>query len=127
MSDYRVSNLGHGIALGSLNVISPQPHSNGVESTRRVYAADGSTYDEARYIEMIFDFSEDPTTYVALLTLFGVNVSTTANVTIYAPDERLTYTRFNGIAHRPMPGKDMRRSRYFPRNIVLLVTNLAAA
>lgn len=126
MSDYRVA-TGTSVALGSLTVIAPQPHSNGVQSTRRTFAADDSVYDEGKFIELEFDFSEDPTTYVALLTLFGVNVSLTAAVTVYIPDERLASIRYNGTAVRPQPGRDMVRRNYFPRDITILVKNLTVA
>lgn len=108
-------------------MIAPQPHSNGVQSTRRTYGADGSVTDEAQYIILTFDFSEDPTTYVALLTLFGVNNSLTAAVTAYLPDERLAYIRYNGTAVRPEPGKDMVRRNYFPRDIDILIKGLYVA
>lgn len=108
-------------------MISPQPHSTGVQTTRRTFAADGSVYDEGRFIELEFDFSEDPTTYAALLTLFGVVNSLFADVTIYAPDERLAYVRYNGTAVRPQPARDMVRRAYFPRDITILVKDIFAA
>lgn len=98
-----------------------------METTRRTYGADGSVYDQARYIILEWDLSANPTTYVALLTLFGVQNNLYANVTIYAPDERLAYARMNGIAVRPQPGVDMVRKSYFPRDIRILIKDLAAS
>jgi hypothetical protein len=126
MSDYRVA-TGHNVALGSLTVIAPQPRTTGIQTTRRSYAASGDVYDEAKFIIFEFDFSEDATTYVALLTLFGVNVSLNANVTVYLRDERFAVARYNGIAVRPQPGADVRWTNYFPRNIEILVKDLAAS
>lgn len=127
MSTYRVSATGHNIALVSLNVVSPQPHSEGIKPTRRTYGADGSVYDEGRYIELEFNFSEDPTTYVALLTAFGVNNNLTCDVTVYVPDERYAWVRMNGTARRPEVGRDVTRQNYFIRNITLLIVDLEAS
>lgn len=124
---YKVKNTGHDVALVSLVNVVPQPHSTGIESTRRTFGADGSTYDEGRFIELEFDLVQGATMYVALLTLFGVNNSLTCPVTVYVPDERLSFTRMNGTAVRPMPGREMRQSRFFPRNITILVKDLFAS
>ena len=125
MSTYRVA-TGHGVALGSLTVLSPQPRSTGVQSTRRTAGADGSVYDEAKFVILEYNFIEDPTAYSALLTLFGVNAVLYANVTVYLRNEVFTFARYNGIAVRPQPGADMDWDRFFPRNLRLLVKDLAA-
>lgn len=124
---YKVSNVGHNIALGSLVNVVPQPHSNGIESSRRTFGADGSVYDEGKFIELEFDVIPNGTLYVALLTLFGVNNNLFADVTVLIPDERRTFIRYNGTAVRPSPGRDMRQSRFFLRGITILVKDLFAS
>lgn len=124
---YKVKNTGHNVALVDLVNVVPQPHSTGIQTTRRSFAADGSVYDEAKFIELEFNLVQGPTLYVALLTLFGVNNNLTNLVTVLIPDERLAFIRYNGTAVRPSPGKDMRQTRFFPRNIVILVKDLAVA
>lgn len=127
MSTYRVSATGHNVALVSLTVLSPQPRSTGIQATRRTYGADGSVYDEGRYVILEWDFMENPTDYVALLTLFGVQNNLTCDCTVYIRDERFAFARYNGIAMRPEPGKDVRWTNYFPRNIEILIKDLEAS
>lgn len=124
---YKVSNTGHNVALLSLSTITPQPHSTGIQATRRTYGADGSALDEGRFIELEFALVQSATMYSALLTQFGVLNSLTNDVTVYIPDERLTFIRYNGIAVRPQPGRDMRQTRFFPRNITILIRDLEAS
>lgn len=124
---YLVSATGYNVALVSLAPVSPQCRSTGVQSTRRSYAADSSVHDEGRYIELIFDIIPNATVYQALLTQFGVVNVLTCPVTIYAPDERYSPTRMNGIAVRPEVGKDQASRNYFIRNVTILVKDLAAS
>jgi hypothetical protein len=97
-----------------------------VQSTRRTFAADSSVYDEAKWVELVWDFVENPTDYAALLTLFGVNSVLYANVTVYVRNELFAFARYNGIAVRPQPGVDMEWSQFFVRNLKILVKDLAA-
>jgi hypothetical protein len=124
---YKVKNTGFNVALVDLVNVVPQPHSTGIQSTRRTFGADGSVLDEAKFVELEFDLIPNATIYVALLTLFGVQNSLTNDVTVYIPDERRTFTRYNGTAVRPSPGRDMRQSRFFLRGITILVKDLAAS
>lgn len=124
---YKVSSAGHNIALVSLATISPQPHSTGIQATRRTNGADGSVLDEGRFVELEFNLVQNGTMYVALLTQFGVHNSLTNAVTVYIPDERLAFIRYNGTAVRPQPGRDMRQTRFFPRNITILIKDLEAS
>jgi hypothetical protein len=127
MTTYRVSSAGHDEELDDLTVISPQPRSIGVQSTRRTYGVDGTVLDEGRYVEIEFSYSEDPTAYAALLTLFGVQNTLTNLVTVYVPDERYAWTRYNGTAVRPEIGRDVTRTNYFIRNITILIKDLEAS
>ncbi len=118
---------GHDVILASLTDISPQPHSTGVQATRRSYSANGDVTDQGLYIELLFEAVESNTAYGTLLTLFGVNVALTNDITLYCPGPALAWTRYNGTAVRPEVGRDLKRENYFPRAIIILVKNLAAA
>lgn len=124
---YKVKNTGFDVALVDLVNVVPQPRSDGIQTTRRTTGADGSVYDEGRFIELEFALVQNGTMYVALLTLFGVQNDLFNDVTVLIPDERLTFTRYNGTAVRPQPGRDMRQTRFFPRNITILVKDLFAS
>jgi len=115
------------VALVSLTTLSPQPRSTGIQTTRRSYGADSTVLDEGRFVELEFDFSEDPTAYGALLTLFGINSALYAAVTVYVRDEKFAFVRMNGVAIRPQPAKEVTWERFFPRNITILVRDLSTA
>lgn len=126
MSTYRVAD-GHDVALESLNVLDPQPRTEGIKTTRRTYSADGSVYDEGRYVEFLYSMLPDATTYQSVLSSFGVQSARTNDVTVYVRDETFAWTRMNGTAVRPEPGQDVRWSQYFPRDVTIRVRDLAAA
>lgn len=121
MSDYRVKE-GLNQALVDLVAIDPQPRSAGVQATRRTYAADGTVHDEGLFVELVYDVLEDATALDDLLDQFGLDAATTANVTIYAPNQLHVYTRYNGLAVRP----ETRRNNYFLRDVTIVVRDLAA-
>ena len=125
MSTYRVAD-GSDVALISLTVLDPQPRSEGIKTTRRTFAADGSVYDEGRYVELEFSMMPTAAEYLALLTTFGLHNATTNAVTVYVRDETFAFVRMNGTAVRPQPGRDVGWS-YFPRNITILIKDLVAA
>lgn len=114
------------MALGSLTVLSPQPRSTGVQSTRRTFGADSTVLDEAKFVVLEWDFIETASDYASLLTLFGVNSALYANVTVYVKTELYAFARFNGVAVRPQPGVDVEQERFFIRNLRLTVRDLAA-
>ena len=126
MSDYRVAD-GHDVVLGSLTVLDPQPKSEGIRPTRRTFAADGTVYDEGRYVELEWTAVETDTQYRAILTFFGLNglpLTHSNDVTVYVRNELFTYSRMNGTAILPEVGRDVRWRRYFPRDVVILVKTL---
>lgn len=125
MSTYRVK-TGHNEALVDLVVLSPQPRSIGVEATRRSFAASGLVYDEGLFVRLLYDFTDSPTTYLALLTAFGLASASQANVTIYARNQRYAWQRYNGTAILPETGRDVTSSNFFLRDIIILVKNLVA-
>lgn len=125
MSTYKVAD-GHNIASANLVTVDPQPRSEGIKCTRRSYGADGSVYDEGRYVELLFSMLPDVATYQSVLQQFGVQAALTNQVTVLVRDEIFAWARVNGTAVRPEPGRDVRWS-YFPRDITILVRDLEAA
>lgn len=121
MSDYRIAE-GHSVALVSLTGIAPQPRSAGVKAARRTFAADSTIHDEGLHITLIFDFVDDATALDDLLDQFGLDVATSANVTIYCPNQVHSYARYNGVALRP----EVSRDNYFLRGVEIVVKDLAA-
>lgn len=120
-SDYRIAE-GHGVALVSLVDIDPQPASAGVKATRRTYSADGAIHDEGLHIVLEYSALEDATALDDLLDQFGLDVATTANVTLYAPNQVHAYARYNGLAVRP----EVSRDNFYLRGIQIVVRDLAA-
>jgi len=72
------------------------------------------------YLELIWDVLEDATSVTAVLTPFGLHNATSREVTVYARDDLYAWKRYNGRAVRPPANW----SQYFPRGVVVLVTNL---
>lgn len=126
MTTYRVAD-GHDVALVNLNVLDPQPRSEGIKPTRRTFGGDGTPYDEGKYVELLYSVAASVTEYQAILTAFGVKNAGSNEVTVYVRDETFAWTRQNGLAIRPEPGQDVRWSNYFPRDVVILVRDLADA
>lgn len=122
MSDYRVK-TNWGQSLVSLNVLNPQPRSEGVKATQRVVSLNGVVYDYGLYTELTWDFLEDPTEVLAIYTLFGIHSARSAPVTVYVPNDLYAYVRYNGRAVRPAPSWQ----NYFPRGVTILVKNLEVA
>ena len=123
---YKVAD-GWNVALESLNNISPQPQAEGIKATRRTYSANGAVYDEGKYIELQFNVMGTATAYQSLLNQFGVQSALTNEVTVYIRDETFAWVRMNGTAVRPEMGREARWSKFFPRDITILVKDLAAS
>lgn len=119
MSTYKVA-TGHNVALLGLAAISPQPASPGVKATRRTYSVAGTVHDEALYIQLEWSVIADATALDALLAQFGLDSATTANVTIYCPNQVHEFTRYNGVAVRP----EVSRNSYFLRDVQIVVKEL---
>jgi len=120
---YRVAD-GHDVALVDLDVLDPQPRSEGIKPTRRTFGGDGTPYDEGKYVELLYSVVSSVTEYQAILDAFGVKSAGSNEVTVYIRDETFAWTRKNGLAIRPQPGQDVRWS-FFPRDVVILVRDLA--
>lgn len=126
MSDYRVAD-GHDVALVSLNVLSPQPRSRGIQYTRRSYAADGTPINEGAFVELIWGVVADDAALQSILTTFGIYTATSNDVTVYVRNENFDYVRKNGKAIKPQIGEGLEWSNYFPRDLVILIRNLQNA
>ena len=126
MSDYRVAD-GSDVALGSLTVLNPQPHSTGIQYTRIGYAADGTPILEGPYITLVWDILGSKTQYQSLLTAFGLSSATTNDVTVYIRDVNFDYVRMNGKAIKPQIGEGVEWKSYFPRNLSILIRDLETA
>jgi hypothetical protein len=125
MSTYRVK-TGHGAALVDLVVLDPQPRTIGAQATRRTHAASGLVYDEALFVRFEYDYSDDATAYLAILTAFGLASASQANVTIYARNQRYAWVRYNGVSVLPEVGRDVAWTNYFARGISIIVKDLVA-
>lgn len=127
---YRVG-IGHNIALVSLTVLSPQPRSDGVKFTRQDFAGDGTVIQQGLYVEFVWGIIRNTAAYhealstTSILARFGLDDDTSADVTIYARDNRLAWKRYNGKAILPEPGAQL-DYRSFPRNIHILIRGLVA-
>ena len=124
MTTYRVADS-HDVALVDLNVLDPQPRSEGIKPTRRTFGGDGTPYDEGRYVELLYSVVSSVTEYQTILDAFGVQTAGSNEVTVYVRDETFAWTRKNGLAIRPQPGQDVRWTNFFPRDVVILVRDLA--
>lgn len=120
MAKYLIK-AGHNQPLVDLLPMTPQPRSPGVKPTRRTHAADSSVHDEALYIELAWSTLGTPTIYATLLTQFGLASVASAPVTVYVPNQRYVFTRYNGTAILPEGGD---RRSYFIRDVVIVVKDL---
>lgn len=123
---YKVAD-GHDVAAESLTAISPQPRSEGIRATRRVYCPDGTVRDDGLYVELLWSVLDDATDYQALLDQFGVKTARTNEVTVMVRDDTFAWVRMNGTAVRPQAGGEVRWSDFFPRSITILIKDLTAA
>lgn len=126
MSDYRVK-AGYGQSLVSLTVLDPQPFCLGLQFTEAIMLADRSTHLEGAFFT--FDYSvviDDETGLAALYTLHNFGSAMEAEVTVYGPNINYGMTRYNAIAHKPIPGQSIGRSNFFIRGAGILYTDLVA-
>lgn len=105
---YKVADT-HDQAEGSMSEIDPQPSSTGVEYARVVYGGDGTPTFEGAFIRLVWTALNNPTQVNSILTAFGLNNSDSNEISLRAPDSRLTFDDFNGLAVRPVPGDGLNR------------------
>lgn len=126
MSTYRVAD-NFNIALGSLTVLSPQPASLGIQYTRQDFAADGTPINEGPFVELVWNSLGTKAQYQTILTAFGLLSADSNDVTVYVRNDVFDFVRMNGKAIKPKPENGVQWRRPFPRNIVILVRDLAAS
>lgn len=121
---YRVA-PGWNVALVTLSIIVPQPRGDPLEPVERKYGLTGAVYDEGYVMQLYWDVIETENQYVTLITQFGLGGSTLfAPVTVYGRNDVFTFTRFNGVAQRPEGTRDVKRSGFFIRDVIMRITHL---
>jgi hypothetical protein len=124
MSTYRAA-VGHGgLALVDLDVMVQQPTADLVAPVQRDYGASGANHNQGKWVCWHFDFIEDITLYVTILTQLGLQANDYAAVTIYTRDERGTFNMYQGIAHFPEPTVDIKQNNFFLRDVDIYITDL---
>lgn len=116
---------GHGVALGSLAAIVPQPASPGVQIVQRNSAVSGVVHEQGLWIPLNWN-KLSIAKYQALLTQLGLAAALENDITLYCPNFQYTLTRYNGKAIRPEQGVDIRRPGHFLDDITIRVINLVA-
>lgn len=112
--------------LEDLDPIVPQPRTEGMQYTRRQYAASGIVVDELPFVELLWSMLDPAAEYQALLAQFGLTTANTAEVSVYVQDEYYNWILRNGIAVKPFIGSDGSRTNYFLRDFTILVKSLRA-
>lgn len=120
---YRVG-VGHDLDIGDTDIILQQPRAEPAEPVEVQYGIDASHHYQHEYICFIFDVIESYDLYVAILGQFDLDSNQTSEVTIYGRSRRLSWNKFNGIAHLPIPGEDYKWDRFFLRDVRIYVTDL---
>lgn len=115
---------GHNVPLISLDRITPEPSTSPVTPAARDYGAGGGVYDQGYFVVLRWDFVEDEAEYLALLSMFNLDLSKYEAVTVYVKNDLLQWQRFNGYAQRPQPQEDMDWKNFFPRDIEITIVDL---
>lgn len=121
--EYMVAD-GFNIPLIDLSVIYPQGKCQGVRATLRSNAISGRVTDQGLYILFEWNVLESAVMYQNLLDQFGVKTALYNNVTIYARNSVLVWSRYNGRAIQPEVANDFDWNNFRLRNLKLLVRNL---
>lgn len=116
MSDYRVL-PGLYNSLASLQVITPQPMSPGIQSTREEFTGGGFIVEMGMYLELSWNVLGSAAMALAVYTYFGLHTQRAGQVTLYARDGTFAYQLYNGLAVRPNPTWE----NFFPKRITILV------
>lgn len=117
---------GHDQPLEDLLPVDPQPRTEGLQYTRRQYAASGIVIDENPFVELLWSMLDPAAEYQALLAQFDLTTATTAPVSVYVQDEYYNWILRNGTAVKPFIGSDGKRDNYFLRDFTILIKNLQA-
>lgn len=123
MAAYKIG-IGHDVAAIDMDDIVPQPKGGMVKPIEREYGASGVHHQQALYLDLEFGFSHYESDYQNLLVQFGLNGAETAEVTVQAWNDRMYARRYNGTAHRPQVGEDVKLDNFFLRDIHIFITDL---
>lgn len=117
--------LNYNVALLSLAPILWQPRTDStVQAVVREYAISGSIHESGLFIALLYSAFDDPTDYAAQVAQFDLTANLTRQITLYCPDEQFVWHRYNGLIAKPSQGDDVKRSDYFVKDAVFLVTRL---
>lgn len=114
----------HNVAEEFLLPIAPQPKSKGLQYARTTFAASGAVVREGRWIELVWDVIQNDAAYDELLEQFGLDLLTSAPVTVWVPGPRRIWQRYNGTCIRPATGESMEHSQYFLRDVTILIRDM---
>lgn len=120
---YRVA-TGWNTPLVDLDRIEPQPRGNPAAPVERNYSITGDIHDDGLFMELNWDYIEEEQEYIDLLTLFGVHIQKSSEITIYARSPIFIFTRYNGIAQQPEGMSEVKRSNFFIRDLTIRITHL---
>jgi hypothetical protein len=101
-----------------------QPTADLVAPVQRDYGASGANHNQGKWVCWHFDFIEDVSLYVSILTQLGLATAEFADVTIYTRDQRGTFKMYWGIAHAPEPTVDIKQNNFFFRDVDIYITDL---
>lgn len=118
-SNYRVI-VGHGLDYEDTELIVPQPSSKGVEVTERSFGADGTVHDRGAFIVLEWGLLQGASSYLTLMTQFGLHTSKKSSVTAWLRDDLFVWRLYEGYAIRPQ----QRWGNYFPREIRIVIRDL---
>jgi hypothetical protein len=111
--------LGHN-ETGSLAPLDPQPESVGRVPGRRIYAADGTIYEDMFYMELRWSVIDGETAYQTLLAQLGLSTAASAEITLRGRDERFLARVINATVYRPEHGSEITWRDFFPRRLVII-------
>lgn len=112
---------------GSLALLNPQPQGIQQQVTPGLVrdALDGTNAEDGQYFPIFYQ-AVSKATLSSLFTQCSLSTSVSyARVTLSL--KRFdTYSNYNGVIHRPVPGKTMKRGLNGWRDVTFLVTHLVA-
>jgi hypothetical protein len=122
---YKVA-TGHAHAVGAQTDINPQPRTDGLQYTRRQYAASGIVLDELPFIELKWSVFESVTEYQSILSQFGLTSASYALVSVYVQDENFNWITRDATALKPLINQDGSRNNFLLRDFTILLRDLQA-
>lgn len=124
MANIYMVGIGHDLDVLDMDYVTPEPKGEPIGPIERFYGASGVHHDQGLYLKLHWDFINTPTEYQTLLGLFDLNSNETAEVTVYARNDRFYVRKYNGLAHRPEPNTDVKHNNFFIRDVDIYITDL---